>query len=203
MNRKLAILGASGHGKVIAEIAELLSWDISFFDDQFPRKKSIEHWEVIGDSFELYNRCNKFDGVIVAIGNNTIRAEKQYDLISHGANLVSLIHPSAVISKYSNINSGSVIMANSVINAFANIGQGSIINTGAIIEHDCQIGEFNHISPNATLAGNVITKNNVWIGAGAVIKNNVTINQNVMVGAGSVVINDLTENKTVMGIPAK
>ena len=34
----LAILGASGHGKVVAEIAELQGWKkIVFFDDAFPK----------------------------------------------------------------------------------------------------------------------------------------------------------------------
>ena len=30
---KLAILGASGHGKVVADIAELNGYDVVFFDD--------------------------------------------------------------------------------------------------------------------------------------------------------------------------
>ena len=57
MRGRLAILGAGGHGKVVAEAAELIGWcDIVFFDDAVGKCRLTE-WEVIGDTAALTTMC--------------------------------------------------------------------------------------------------------------------------------------------------
>ena len=76
--RCLALLGASGHGKVVADTAISKGFDeIHFFDDAWPKKTSIGPWNVNGSSNELIKLMSKFDGGIVSIGNNRIRLDKQ------------------------------------------------------------------------------------------------------------------------------
>src|SRR5690606_30544090 len=95
---KLAILGASGHGKVVADCAESCGWtQIVFFDDAWPDLSINGHWPVKGNSQVLLNTYSDFDGVVVAIGNNRIRCEKSLQLKEAGAILVTLIHPSAQV----------------------------------------------------------------------------------------------------------
>lgn len=203
-NSSCAILGASGHGKVVAEIAALNGYtDIEFFDDRWPALRDIEGWCVSGDSASLHKNIERFELVVVAIGNNQVRLEKQRALSAAGAQLSVLIHPRAVVSQYSYIGVGSVVMANAVINPFANIGQACIINTSATVDHDCQLADAVHVSPGCNLAGGVKVGSCSWIGIGSQIKQLVTIGTGVTVGAGATVVNDIPSCRTVVGTPAR
>ncbi|KAF7779303.1 hypothetical protein PMAN_a0164 [Pseudoalteromonas marina] len=199
--KTLAILGASGHGKVIADIAEQLGFSVSFYDDAFPDKKNIEHWPVIGTFSDLLNVPNNQVSVAVAIGHNITRKVKIETLDQKGYMLPVLIHPTAVISKYAQIDSGSVIAANAVINTFAEVGRGCIINTSAIIEHDCRIGDFTHICPGTSLAGGVSVGRASWVGIGSKVKQLIHIGDNTLIGAGSLVVKDISSDVTAYGSP--
>lgn len=167
----LAILGASGHGTVLADVALLSGYEkVVFFDDAWPDKTQIGVWEIVGSTDALLHSLDQFDGCIVGIGNNSIRREKQILLERHQAPLITLIHPSAVISAFATVGLGSTIMANAVINPFAKVAQGCIVNTAATIDHDCIIGAFCHLSPGVNLAGGVCILNESWIGIGAIVQ---------------------------------
>lgn len=201
---RLAILGASGHGKVIADAAEQSGWQrITFFDDAWPQLQRNGPWVVQGDTEALCLRLIEFDGVVVAIGNNRIRAEKHLELETKGAKLVAIVHPSACVSSHATVGSGVAIFANAVVNACARVGAGVIVNTGAVVEHDCVIGEFAHISPNAALAGGVKLGQEAWVGACASVRQLVSIGERSIVGMGAVVLNDVQPGTTVVGNPAQ
>ncbi|EIY9461358.1 acetyltransferase [Vibrio vulnificus] len=201
--KSCAVLGASGHGKVVAEIAELNGYqNITFFDDRWPSLTSVEHWEVSGNTAALLATASEYDVVVVAIGHNATRCAKQRELSAAGANFDALAHPSAVISKYANIKAGTVVMAKAVVNPFSQVGVSCIINTGSTIDHDCKLADGVHISPGASLAGGVEVGENSWIGIGSQIKQLVVIGCNVTVGAGSTVISDIPDCQTVVGSPA-
>lgn len=201
--KKIAILGASGHGKVLADLAEILGYEITFFDDNHNEKRQLEIWNVEGDSVALASRLNEFPYIVIAIGDNSIRQKKYQHFTSLGAKFPCLIHPEASISKYAIIGKGTVVFSKAVINAFAVIKDGVIVNTASVIEHDCSIGNFAHIGPNASLAGGVKVGDRAWIGISACAKQLVEVGEDAVIGAGSVVINDILPGKTVYGIPAK
>lgn len=201
--KRLAVLGASGHGKVVADIAELNGWHVSFFDDAWPKNQQIGCWRILGTTEDLLSNVSDYLGVVVAIGNNVIRFEKSKLLQSLNIELVSLIHPRAVVSKHTLIGPGTVVMAGAVINPFAKVGLSSIINTASSIDHDCVLGDCVHISPGANLAGSVEVGALSWIGIGSVIKQGISIGKKVIVGAGAVVVKYVPDNVVVMGNPAK
>lgn len=203
MNR-LAILGASGHGKVVADTAECCGWQSTeFFDDAWPDLQRNSVWSVVGNTSSLMERLDDFDGVLVAIGNNSVRHTKLLELQRAGARLVILIHPAANVSRYAVICEGTVVFAGAVVNADASVGIGGILNTGCSIDHDCMLGDAVHISPGARLAGGVQVGNQSWVGIGASVRQLIRIGQRVMVGAGSAVISDIPDDVTVAGVPAK
>lgn len=202
--KKLAILGASGHGKVVADCAELCGWEsISFFDDAWPEKTGNGKWAVEGDTPLLMRRLAEFDGVLVAIGNNHIRKAKLRVLLEEGAPIPVLIHPSAVVSRYVEIGSGSVFFAGAVVNVDCRIGLGAIINTSASIDHDCELGDAVHISPGAHLAGGVRVGARSWVGIGASVRQLVQIGSDVTVGAGAAVVSDIPDSCVAVGVPAR
>ena len=203
MHKKVIIIGAGGHAKVIADIIEKSGDQIvGFLDDKIEKNTIIiKDYKVIGD---LNNRfqlaiANEDYEFIIAIGDNKKRKE-----ISTSPNLkfYTAIHPSAQIGINVEIEEGTVIMANVCINSSSRIGKHCIINTGAIIEHDNIIENYVHISPNATLGGTVKVEELTHIGIGATVKNNVTICKNCTVGAGAVVVKNIEKEGTYIGVPA-
>ncbi len=203
MKDKLIIIGASGHGKVVADIAiKMNKWHrIVYLDDNESIKTSLG-LEVIGkiaDAFKYKNEADFF----VAIGNNLTREKIQEKFSAEGLAFVSLIHPSTIIGSDVVIGEGTAIMAGVVINSSSRIGKGCIINTSCSLDHDNVIEDYVHISPGANLAGTVKVGKRSWIGIGSVISNNVSIFNDCIIGAGAVVVKDITEPGIFVGVPVR
>lgn len=193
--KTLYLYGASGHGKVITEIAEDLGFtDISFIDAD-SSKKHILDYNVIQPL--VVQNIN----VVVSIGNNTARKKIVSENISFSYQ--TLIHPKAFISKRCKVDQGTVVMAGVSINADAKIGKHCIINTNASIDHDCNINDFAHISPNVALAGNVNVGEGSHIGIGASVIQGIRIGKWCTIGAGAVIIKDVPDGATVVGNPGR
>lgn len=202
-NKKLLIIGASGHGKVAADIAiNMNKWQsIAFLDDDEFIKTSMG-LEVIGKASDAFMYKHEAD-FFVAIGNNAVREKLQEKLIEEGLNVVSLIHPSAVIGTDVVFDIGTAVMAGVVINSSSRIGKGCIINTSSSLDHDNVIDNYVHISPGVRTAGSVSIGKLTWIGIGSVVSNNVNICSSCKVGAGAVVVKDITEPGTYVGVPVR
>lgn len=202
MIKTLSILGAGGHGRVIADIAEDIGWKVVFYDDRTDLN-CIDSWHLKGSINDFFIRSNAADPVIVGLGNNYTRYSLHEQLKNMRANLVSVISRGAIVSKNASIFPGTVIMPGAIINIGAQIGEACILNTGSIVDHDCYLGHGVHISPGANLSGSVHVGNMTWIGTGSNIKHGIKIGDNVTVGAGSVIVKDVTSNQTMVGNPAK
>lgn len=201
--RRLALLGASGHGKVVADAAFASGWDvIEFFDDAWPQRQQNGPWSVVGGSVELLKRWQEFQGVIVSIGDCAVRMEKHRTLLAAGAPLTTVVHPAAVVSRHAVLGLGTVVMAGGVVNIDAVVGQAGIINTGATVDHDCRLGDAVHICPGAHLSGHVQVGHGSWVGVGAAIKQGMVLGERVTVGAGAVVVQNVPDGCTVVGNPA-
>ncbi|MDP5158439.1 MAG: acetyltransferase [Flaviramulus sp.] len=194
---KICLFGASGHGKVVKDLALSLNTEIKIFVDDNPKRDLLQDIPVIKyQEIEHYKKY-KF---IISIGDNTIRKRISEKLESTFA---MLIHKTAIISSSAKILEGTVVMPGAIINAETSIGKHVIINTAVIIEHDCIIDDFVHISPNATITGNVSIGEGSHIGAGAIIIPNISIGKWVTIGAGTVVIENVPDFAIVVGNPGK
>lgn len=199
MNKKVVIIGAGGHGRVVADIADSCGDTvIGFLDDS---GKPNDKVNVIGTSADAVKYCGSETELFVAIGNCKVREKIMNSLPD--AKWYTAIHPSAVISPSSVIGDGTCIMPNAVINNSAVIGKGCIINTCASVDHDDIIGDYVHISCGARLAGTVTVGNSSWVGIGSTVSNNISIGSDIMIGAGAVVVKDITEEGTYIGVPAR
>jgi sugar O-acyltransferase (sialic acid O-acetyltransferase NeuD family) len=201
--KRLALLGAGGHGKVVADAALASGWDaVDFFDDAWPQRQQNGPWPITGGVSALLERRQEFQGVIVAIGDGAARLEKHRTLQAAGAPLTTVVHPAAVVSRYAVLGVGTVVMAGAVVNIDAVVGQAGIINTGATVDHDCRLGDAVHICPGAHLSGHVQIGHGSWIGVGAAVKQGIVIGERVMVGVGAVVVQNVPDGLIVVGNPA-
>lgn len=198
MKKPLIIVGASGHGSVAQEIAELQGYEsIYFLDDAVPAGANV------------LGRIADFEGYLedcvffVAIGNNNVRERIYNQLKSKGARLVSLIHPNATVSGRARVGDGVFIMAGAVVNVNAVIGNGVIVNTCSSVDHDCVLKDFSHISVGAHLAGTVEIGERTLVGAGATVINNLSVCDDCIVGAGAVVIRNICIKGTYVGVPTR
>ncbi|MGL5963025.1 MAG: acetyltransferase [Fusobacteriaceae bacterium] len=207
--KKVVIIGAGGHAKVVIDIIlqrkKALYEEIEIvgiLDDSFSEgeDKKLFGISIIG-KLDKISELEKSINYVIAIGNNEIREKisKKFKEL----NYITLIHPRAIIAEEVTIGEGTVVMAGAVINSYTKIGKHNIINTSSIIEHDNNLDDYIHISPNSTLCGGVKVGKSSWIGAGATIIQGVEISNNVLVGAGAVVLRNIEKNLMMIGILAK
>lgn len=198
--KQLVIIGASGHGKVVADIASRNEYDDIFFLDDNESLERCDRYPVVGRCIDFA----KYDcDFAIAIGNAEIRQSIQQKLEAAGKTVVILIHPTAVIGENVQFGAGTVIMAGAVINPGARIGVGCIINTCASVDHDCVLRDFVHVAVGAHMAGTCVIGDRTWIGAGATIINNIHICGDCVIGAGAVVIRNIEKSGTYVGCPTR
>lgn len=194
---KLTIIGASGHGRVIADIAKLNGYDdIEFLDDN-EELTQCGKYPVVGKSSNAVDIQND---LVIGIGNATIRKHLMEHL--EGKSFPTLIHPNAVVADDVTIGKGTIVMAGAVINPGVVIGKGVIVNTCSSIDHDCNVANYVHVSVGSHLCGTVNVGESTWIGAGATVSNNLNVCSNCTIGAGAVIIKDIIESGTYVGVPA-
>lgn len=191
--KTIAIYGANGHGKVVADIALSNGYnEIIFIDD--------------GDNsylnFKEYIKLYKYP-VALGIGKNSIRKMVYEKIKAQNLEVKTLVHLKSIVAQDVILKEGVVIMPGVVVNTGSTIGVGSILNTSSVIEHDCVIGDFVHIAPNSALAGDVCVKDMTFVGISSSVIQGKVIGENSVIGAGSVVIKDIPDNALSYGVPAK
>ncbi len=207
---KVIGFGAGGHAKVVIEILRAMGgFDVVGLVDVNDRLRGTTVLGVPVLGGEDLVPSLAVDGIrhaFIGVGGNssTLRRRLVFDRIEiQHLQLVTAIHPSAIISPSAVIGAGATIMAGAIVNAEATVGPNAIINTGAIVEHDDSIGAHAHISTGVRLAGGVRIGEGAHIGVGASVRQNISIGCHALVGAGAVVIDDVSDDTVVIGVPAR
>ena len=205
-NHSIFVYGASGHGKVVADILLARGIGVAGFVDDNAQLGSIDvlGLPVLGNGNWLTEQAkSRSIGVALGIGDNYARQTVAKRCIASHIQLLAAVHPFAVVAPSARVSPGVVIMAASVINPDAQIGTGAIVNTGAIVEHDCRVGDFAHLSPNAAMGGCAQLGSLSWLGIGATIIHGVTVGAGTIIGAGAVVVHDVPDEVVATGVPAR
>ncbi|MCS6855175.1 MAG: acetyltransferase [Elioraea sp.] len=185
--RRVVILGAGGHGRVVADILTLAGWQVDgFLDDA--RDGPVLGLPVLGAfarAFEpgfLAGRC-----ALVALGDSAKRAAISRTLVERGVGLATAIHPSAVVARDAAIGAGTTVAAGAVVGVTARIGRFCIVNTGASVDHDCVVEDGAFLAPGVRLCGGVRVGEGAFLGAGAIVLPGGQIAAGALVPAGAVV----------------
>jgi len=206
--RRVLIVGAGGHGLVVADILlamraagtnlDILGYvddDITLHGRQFLGLRvrgPIAAWRQLQP-----------DAVIVALGDNRRRAYWQRHLAAQGVRLLVARHPSAVVARSVTIGPGTVLAAGVVVNPGTTVGAGVILNTGCTVDHHNHIEDYVHIAPGAHLAGGVTVQEGALVGVGAAVHPGVTVGAWAVVGVGAAVVRSVPAGATVAGVPAR
>ncbi|MGC3999857.1 MAG: acetyltransferase [Anaeromyxobacter sp.] len=202
----LLVYGSGGHGKVVADVAELAGFEVVGFLDDAEARQGTQIWDLPVLSLDAALReQSRWPGVSVAlgVGDNAARERCASRAAEAGLPIVTLVHPRANVARRVKLGEGVVVMSGASINPDARLGAGCIVNTGAVVEHDCWLGDFVHLSPNAALGGAVVIGDRAHLGLGAVVLPGLRVGANSRVGAGAAVIRNVSEGATAVGVPAQ
>lgn len=208
MNR-LAILGAGGHGQVLAESAEASGWEeIVLFDQRWREIQTAgtlanQQWSLGGTWDDFLVNHKMYDAAAVGIGDSVKRIAWIERLIALNVNLPVITHPKAIVSRYAQLGVGTVVFAGAVVQTLASLGRGCIVNTNSSVDHHCKLADGVHVCPGANIAGGVNVGANSWIGIGSSVKELVTIGSRSTIGAGAAVVNDIPDDVIAVGVPAR
>jgi UDP-perosamine 4-acetyltransferase len=203
--KKLIILGASGHAKVIIDIFLRRSeYEIVGYLTKNYQTSEILGVPIIGDDQKLPQLYDQgIDKAFIAIGDNRLRKLLSNYLQSLGFQFPNAISPTAIIAPSVQLGTGIAIMDGAVIQPDTTIGDQSIINTLASVDHDGKIGDYVHIAPGCHLAGCVTIGEGAFLGVGSNVIPNISIGNWSILGAGSVVVKEIPDSVLAMGVPAK
>ena len=204
MSLGIVVIGARGHAKVVIEILREMGArvDVCVGADDSP-DDCIGVRVLKGDGNLRRLRAEGYEHAFIAIGANQIRERLAGVATGVGFELVSAIHPRAIVSPSARVGRGVAVMAGAVVNAEAVIEDLAIVNTGSTVDHDCRIGRAAHISPQCALAGGVTVGAGTFLGVGCKVIPGVRIGDHATVGAGAVVVSDIANGVSAMGEPAR
>jgi sugar O-acyltransferase (sialic acid O-acetyltransferase NeuD family) len=202
--KKLVILGTSLFAQEVLDITEDTGkYEVTAFIENWDKKKAGKTllnrpivW--IEDSSALVSTHH----AVCALGT-TKRSGFIQQVKKIGFKFGSIVHPSARVSRKSDIGEGSIINAGAIIAAHTKIGQHVIINRGALIGHHTKVMDYSTISPGANIAGSVVIGQGTFVGIGAVVLDHINISDQCVIGAGAVVTRDVPRNVQVTGVPAR
>lgn len=208
MNPPLLIIGAGGHGRVVADALLAAGQNVLGFVDPASSLwgRTCVGLPVLGGEAVLEDDAFRSASLVNGLGGTggALRRRAQRRLEAAGREFVGVRHPSAVVSPFARLAGDVQILARAVIQADAEVRGGCIINTAAVVEHDCRLSTFVHCAPGSVLCGGVTVGDDGHIGAASVIRQNVTLGRGVVVGAGAVVVADCTEEGALLvGSPAR
>jgi sugar O-acyltransferase (sialic acid O-acetyltransferase NeuD family) len=209
VKRKIVIVGAGGHGSVLAEAMLSRSIEVFGFSDRNAALwgTRVSGVEVLGDDAEVLapGATDEFvlvNGIAGANGGPG-RERLQLRLEKIGWQFVGVVHSSAILSSMAIYAGDLQACARSVVQPGATIERGCIVNTAAIVEHGCHLAAFVHVATGAVLCGDVHVGPRSHVGAGAVVRQGIRLGPDTIVGAGAVVTRDFAGSGVLVGVPAR
>ena len=169
--KRLVILGFGGYGKTIEDVvlSGKLFDNVIFLDDKSQDERVAG---VCGDYVKDMDENTWF---YPAFGNNNLRVEWINMFVNAGAQVATIIHPTAYVSRNAVVETGCAVLPQAVINATAKVKTGCIVNFGAVVDHDVVIEKGVHLCINSVVKAYNRIAPFAKIEAGQVIFNNTFI----------------------------
>jgi sugar O-acyltransferase (sialic acid O-acetyltransferase NeuD family) len=203
---EIILLGSGGHTKACIDVIESENrFKIAgLIERDAHERNTVLGYPIIGTDVDLPRLVKQYQYAFIAVGqvSDSLKRRNIYkDLILLGFNIPNIISPTAYVSKYAKLGSGTIIMHSAVVNADAQIGSNCIINNRALIEHDVTIDNHCHVSTGAIINGHSRIGEGSFVGSSAVINQCVEIVSNCVIGSCTVVTKSIPEEGIYVGNP--
>lgn len=213
MVRKTVILGTGGNSIDVLDTLNAINAAegkvryecVGFLDDnESIWGKLIHGVEVLGALGRAGDIADAW--FINGIGSPNSFSKKAEILARTGLPLdrfLTLVHPSASVSRMSRLGRGVIVFQNATVASNAMIGNHVVILPNSVVSHDDRIGDYTCIAGGVCISGNVTVGASCYLGTGSVIRDGLTIGEGCLVGMGSVVLGDVPAFSVVVGNPAR
>lgn len=203
--KQLVIVGASGLGREVCDIARELGWRVKgFLDSREGILAGMEGLPPILGAPE-WHTASEDETFVVAVGEPEAR-HKYVSLVRQGGgSFTTLVHPRAVLGQGVELGEGVVVHPMAVLGSRVRVGNHVVIGVQTSVGHDCELGDFVTLSPGCTVAGWVTLRSGCFLGVHSAVIPHVCLGGErggVFVAAGAVVTKSFASGR-VMGVPAK
>lgn len=201
---KIAFIGYGAFGKQLDQLltetkSPYSSCNKYFFDDYAYADHIMGARPFADYSQPQYDDCF----FVVALGYIHLTKKDQIirDLRMKGRRLLSIIHPSAIISPSAHIDEGVVIYSGCIVDMNVRIHSGCILYNGCTVAHDTELESSCFLAPRVTIAGCTHVYARTFLGVSTSVANALTIGQDCQIGAGSLVQESLPDSTSGIGNP--
>lgn len=205
----LAIFGAGGHAKEVAELVRDLNavvpqWDLRGL---LADAGAVAHYPaalpVLGDAQWLVQHPDTW--VVVAVGDPAKRraiVQRLRSLVP-GVRFATLVHPRAWVASSVKLGEGSLVFAGCLLNVDVTVGVHASLNLACTLSHDCELGDFVSLGPGVHLAGGACVGSGCDVGVGVSVRPMTRVGEGCTLGAGAAVVKDLPAGCVAVGVPAR
>ena len=202
MSKRLILVGAGDLAKevagwILSSDSTLLSKkEYCFIDD------NVSKLTVADRSLKYLGSVQDFvpadgDELIAAVASPKVRSTLVDTLSRRGANFISYIHSSVVISIGVTIGRGVIMLPFSLVSVGSVIGEFSVVNCSSSVGHDVSIGSFVTISSHVDIMGHCIVEPEVFMGSGSRVLPGNRLGKSAVIGAGAVAVRSVASGKTL------
>jgi len=210
MHTMVILIGAGGFAREVLDITAAfdpreLPYDVQGYvvDPQYGTPGTmINDKPILGDMDWLAKHADDYS-VICCIGAPQNRRKLVIRAKKFGCKFCSIIHPSALLTRWVSIGEGVVITAGCIVTNQIRIGNHVHLNLDCTIGHDSVLEDFVTLAPGVHVSGHVTLREGCYIGTGANIIENITVGAWSIIGAGSTIVDNVPPNTTVVGVPGR
>jgi sugar O-acyltransferase (sialic acid O-acetyltransferase NeuD family) len=116
---------------------------------------------------------------------------------------VTLVHPTAVISRSATLGTGVVLFPHVTVCSNARIGNQVCVLPNSVVSHDVAIGDYTCVAGGVCISGGAQIGARCYLGSGSTLIGGIDVGDGSLVGMGSVVVREVPPNAVVAGNPAR
>jgi acetyltransferase EpsM len=211
--KKLIIIGGYGNGTVVQSTVEDINKIkpegelLGFLNDN--EKEPINGYPVLGPIDKVTtDKYLKDDDIyffysLISVKLNHKFLFKLLELEIPKNKFATLIHPTAVVSKYAEIGYGVCIQPFVSIGPNTTIGNFIQIFAQSLVGHGAKLDDYSYVANNACIGADVHLKEGAYLGTNATTLEYVTLGKWSITGIGAVVLKDVDDYAKVVGSPAR